>query len=445
MGIDEYLQSLKVIDEDFREAVAQFGLPFEAAESAPRSKRAAYAQNLGCHCENAESSLWRGWISPACIACRTGERTRTFFASLACNRACYFCFNPNQQNYEYHRSHRSDIAADLRAAYEHGERYDYLAITGGEPLLFPDELFAFLSCACELYPRAHTRLYTNGDLLDEKMARALGQAGLDEIRISIKPPDVEAETPSSSPYAEDLEGLGQPWLTKSERRSLELAVTHIPAAMVEMPAIPGTLPHMKALLKELDELGVRGVNLLEFCFPLTDAAPFAKRGFTLRRQPYRYLYNYWYAGGLPIAGSEKVCLDLLEFATQEKLDLGIHYCSSDNKNSGQIFQQNKPFREHLEVRAAFSWLEQNDVDYLLECIKTFGEDAQRLRALWNTSASHELWTYDETVPALCLHPSLLDAAREALPNGRFARSKNVLEPTDDGRHLRPREISCVEL
>ena len=447
MEIDEYLQSLKAIDDDFHEAVAQFGLPFEAEESSSRAQRVERAHSLKCHCENAESSLWRGWISPACIACRTGERTRTFFTSLACNRTCYFCFNPNQQDYEYHRSHRDDIAAELRAAHKHGERYDYLAITGGEPLLFPNELFSFLSCARELYPEAHTRLYTNGDLLDEEMAQALGAAGLSEIRISIKPPDVEESAPGVELLGESHEkGLAkESWLTEKEKRALELAVAHIPNAMVEMPVIPGTLPSMKRLIRELDELDVRGINLLEFCFPLTDAAPFASRGFMLRRQPYRHLYNYWYAGGLPIAGSEQACLDLLEFAKNEKISLGIHYCSSDNKNSGQIFQQNKSFREYPAIRTALPWLTQNESDYLLECVKVFGKDAEKLRTLWNAERRTEAWAYDETVPTLSMAPSLLPIARKTLPRGRFACSKNVLEPTKDGKHLRPREIACEEL
>jgi len=44
--------------------------------------------------------------------------------------------------------------------------------------------------------------------------------------------------------------------------------------MVEMPVIPGSLEEMKDLLKKLDSLGIFGINLLEFCFPLNNAQVF---------------------------------------------------------------------------------------------------------------------------------------------------------------------------
>lgn len=195
---------------------------------------------------------------------------------------------------------------------------------GGEPLLHPEQVNAFLRHAGQLYPDAHTRLYTCGDLLDERSLQELAESGLDEIRFSIKPPDA---------------GDGQDRVYEL----MEQAVGTIPAVVVEVPVIPGSLGQMKDLLVRSDALGISGVNLLEFCFPLHNAAEFAKRGFQLRKHPFKYLYNYWYGGGVPVAGSEAEALELLAFAEREGLRLGIHYCSSDNKNTGQIYQQNKAF------------------------------------------------------------------------------------------------------
>ena len=74
--------------------------------------------------------------------------------------------------------------------------------------------------------------------------------------------------------------------------------------------------------------------------PYNNAPEFARRGLQLRWPPYQTLYNFWYAGGLPVAGSELECLRLLEFAAQQDLRLGVHYCSLENKNTGQVWQQN---------------------------------------------------------------------------------------------------------
>lgn len=182
----EYIAAFDEVKADFEKSVAEFGLPFEAKETQLRETRVCVAEQCGCHCENGNASLWRNWISPACVACRTGERTATFFTSLKCSRHCYFCFNPNQEDYEYWLSHKRDIAGELREAHVAGAGFDCLAITGGEPLLFKSDVYAFLDAARELYPQAHVRLYTCGDFLDDACLAELCNRGLDEIRFSVK-------------------------------------------------------------------------------------------------------------------------------------------------------------------------------------------------------------------------------------------------------------------
>ena len=285
MDMREYVAAFDQVRIDFERDVAEFGLPFEQGESSPRKLRDEVAARTGCHCENCSASLWRKWISPACVACRTGERTETFFVSLACNRDCYFCFNPNQVDYEYHRTHRRDIASELESQHAAGAHFDFLAVTGGEPLLFKDEVLAFLEKARELYPHAHTRLYTNGDLLDEVTARQLAKAGLHEIRFSVKPEDVSQAVGDQSAGSQSKDPGSQTRGLRSTLGTIAMAVDIIPDVMVEMPVIPGSLAQMKGLLLRLDELGVRGINLLEFCFPLANAGAFREHGFELRKNP----------------------------------------------------------------------------------------------------------------------------------------------------------------
>jgi pyruvate formate-lyase activating enzyme-like uncharacterized protein len=124
---------------------------------------------------------------------------------------------------------------------------------------------------------------------------------------------------------------------------------------------------MKDVLRELDALGVFGINLLEFCFPLNNVEAYREKGYKVKARPFHVLYDYWYAGGLPIAGSETACLDLMEFALEAKLKLGVHYCSLENKHTGQMYQQNSG--RHLPRRIHFS-----QRDYFLKTAKVFGED-----------------------------------------------------------------------
>jgi hypothetical protein len=78
---------------------------------------------------------------------------------------------------------------------------------------------------------------------------------------------------------------------------------------------------------------------------------------------------------VPIAGSELACLALIEHALDQRLKLGVHYCSLENKLTGQNYQQNhgKP----VPKTAYFS-----EDDYLIKSAKVFGRDINPvLRAL----------------------------------------------------------------
>lgn len=406
MDLREYAEAFDEVERDFEAAVEKFGVPFERKESAPREERARVAAACGCHCENGGFSLWRNWLSPACAACRTGEETATFFIDLKCTKSCYFCFNPNQDHYDYFRTHKRDIVRELERAHDVGARFRCLAITGGEPMLYPGEVEAFLRRAGELYPGAHTRLYTSGDLLDEAGLRALADAGLAEIRFSVKPPD--ADDGQERVYA-----------------LMERAAAVLPDVVVEVPVIPGSRAWMEELLRRSDAAGARGVNLLEFCFPLHNGAEFAKRGFKLRKRPFKYLYDYWYGGGVPVAGSEVEALALMEFASREGLRLGVHYCSSDNKNTGQIFQQNKAFFADADLRAAHPWMSQDEGDRFLKCAKAFGEDARRARE-WAARAGVPCG-FDAEVRSAALPLACADALARACPGIKLAESASVVE------------------
>ncbi len=424
MDFSEYAQAFKQVEQDFEASVESFGVPFEENESSPREKRIQCAERSSCACENSQASLWLNWISPACLACRTGEATSTFFVDLRCSRNCYFCFNPNQDYYEYFLSHKRNITAELDRAASQGVHFDCLAVTGGEPLLHKDEVLRFVKHARELYSNSHIRLYTSGDFLDAHTAEALGKAGLTEIRFSIKLSD-DGEMPQV-PFEQ-----------------MKTCREFIPYVMIEMPVIPGTLDSMKETLLKADGIGVKGINLLEFCFPLHNGEEFAKRGFKLRKHPYDHLYNYWYGGGIPVARSEKEALALLEFAHKQKLSLGIHYCSSDNKNSGQIFQQNKCFTSAKSaLQKHYPWLSRDDDSQFLICAKAFGADAAKLRT-WLATAN-EPFDYEREIPCVSFPANLAAPAMKEFPGTTIALSYNVFEE-DEAGDPKLREVSVRKL
>ncbi len=145
---------------------------------------------------------------------------------------------------------------------------------------------------------------------------------------------------------------------------------YVPAVMVEMPVLPGRSDRMKEILLELDRLDIFGINLLEFCYPYTNTETYRGNSYQVKKYPYRVLYNYWYGGGLPVAGSELDCLDLIEFAIHEKLHIGVHSCSLENKHTGQIYQQNSGHKGLQNIYFSKK-------DYFLKSAKVFGEDVPK--------------------------------------------------------------------
>lgn len=365
---------------------------------------------------NGDRSIVLNRISPACVACQKGVGSATFFVSLQCHRDCYYCFNPNQVEYELYTAQQRDLVRELAEVHENGYRLNYLALTGGEPLLHKQEAVDFFSYASSRFPNTHTRLYTTGDHANEATLAALQKAGLQEIRFSIRMHD----------------------LARGHRHTFEriaAAREYIPTVMVEMPILPGTLEEMKGVLLELEALQIHSINLLEFCYPLTNAEEFRRRGYRIRRRPYRVLYNYWYAGGVPIAGSETTCLQLLDFALDEGLTIGVHYCSLENKLTGQNYQQNEG--QSLPRTHLFS-----EKDYLLKSAKVFGADIPRVFNAFRRSG-YEAFTNSKQPRYLEFHVDQIAGLRALDPDMEIGLSTSTLEMRGEDQVLRELKVDVT--
>jgi len=374
------------IYQDFMDQIHSMGIEIEEKDDSCEVKtRLVALAKKGIEQHNNKHSLSVNEVSTACKACRLGVGSATFFISLECHRDCFYCFNPNQENFAQFKQNHRDVLGELRALKESGDVVTHLALTGGEPLLHKGEAIRFFQQARMDFPDVHTRLYTSGDHIDKPTLQALKAAGLDEIRFSIRMHDSEK--------ARDL-----------TFKNIELAREYIPYVMVEMPVLPGTLEEMKGILLKLEELGVYSINLLEFCFPLNNAAAFKERGYKIKARPYKVLYNYWYAGGLPVAGSESVCLDLLEFAADRVLKMGVHYCSLENKHTGQIYQQDSggsyPDPIYFSPK-----------DHFLKSAKVFGEDILRVKKVFN-SRGYSAYRTDKDHDSLEFHVKKIKLLKE---------------------------------
>jgi pyruvate formate-lyase activating enzyme-like uncharacterized protein len=351
----------------------------------------------GAQFRNNNASIYINYLSKACCECRKGDKSITYFYSLKCNRDCYFCSNKNQENYDYYIHNNRDVISELDNIKE-PESLKAVALTGGEPLLNQEELFLILSYLNNKFPSVHTRIYTNGDLIDNNILKNLQINNLSEIRFSLKP---------------NKKNL----LERSTIEKIILAKKYIPEVVVEMPIIPGTLADMKDLLNILNRNKITGINLLEFLFPWINPNEYIKRGFKIKNKPYKIFYSYTYAGGLPISGSEEECLELLLYGLENNYSIGMHYCSLENKLTSQIYNQNSGIK--LLPYEIFS-----DKDFFIKTAKVYGEKTKEVKIIFDKCHEDISYNYDPKLGVIEFNP--IDI-KKLPPDLEIAISYNVVE------------------
>ena len=111
----EYAAMYLDIYDSFQQDVENFGLPFHRGQEDEQETKALLTElkQLGVVSRCQDASLFYNRISPACEACKKGVGTMTSYLSFGCHRRCYFCFNPNQDNYEAFQNKKRDWEGDL--------------------------------------------------------------------------------------------------------------------------------------------------------------------------------------------------------------------------------------------------------------------------------------------------------------------------------------------
>lgn len=321
-----------------RKQIAIVGMASKKELNALRTRRKSRIlelEKLGLKVRNKGQSIYWKRISPGCIDCSRGTGLTVSF-SEECNRNCFFCFYPGPQQIKSSRKNFPGIQRQFSEAIKKLKvSSDWIlsfAVTGGEPLLELDTTLAIFDIAKNLSKGTYqTRLYTNGDLLNDKILEQFKNVQLDEIRIGFKP--------------------GQ-----RNTKKIELAKKFIPRVMIEMPVFPDKEKWMKSFLIKLDDIGIFGINLMEMVFSCRKASVYKKKGYKLitnKINPFPSPHAWDYE----VYGSEEVCFNLLEFAAKEKLSIGVHYCSLQNrkfgnradrrkrKNMGKTLKKSKNFKK----------------------------------------------------------------------------------------------------
>jgi len=275
--------------------------------------------------KNNDAVIYYKSLSPACRHC-VKDLGCTLRSTVQCNRNCFFCFADNSPRI---KKVQPDITVLKRKINKRIKEVQFksFAISGGEPFLYPEAVFKSLQYINKKFNnKIYTRVYTNGDLINENILIELKRLRLNEIRYSIKP------------------------LEKPNVSLLKLTKKNIPKILIEMPVLPASEKFMTNLIYKLDEIGINGINLLELFFNGYRINDFKKRKYKidLDLKGIREIYDTKPVYEYPIYGSKLLCLKLIEHFATNKAKLFINFCSQEtkqlqyNEKNKRIATKNKP-------------------------------------------------------------------------------------------------------
>ena len=238
-------------------------------------------------------------ISKGCQICGSGKWSCLFITNQ-CNASCFYC--PTRQDLDEMPSTQGldfENAADY-AEYVKHFGFKGVSFSGGEPLLFFNRTLEYLkavrkSCGQDIY----IWMYTNGILADKEKLQQLAEEGLDEIRFDI----------GATGFSLD---------------KVKLAKGLIPVVTIEIPAVPEEKDKLMQLLPQMVEAGVHHLNLHQMRLTTYNADKVVKRGYTLLN-----------AEKPIVLESELMALEIIQYAKEQGLELGINYCSFHYKNRFQ--------------------------------------------------------------------------------------------------------------
>ena len=241
-----------------------------------------------------------GKLSPGCQTCIKGKWSCIFITD-ACTRKCFYCPTPQHKKVTDNPPNGPEqlryASADEYIKFLKKFDFEGISFSGGEPFLVVGRMLEYITKIRQCFGnKHHIWAYTNGDLVTKSNLSLLQQAGLNELRFDIAANNYDLTT-------------------------VKKAIEYIETVTIEIPAIPEDIERLKSLLKELDKIGVKHLNLHQLM--KTD-----HNSGKLDQRCYSPVNKIQYPKYTPIMESELAALEIIKHAIEIKSEIGINYCSS---------------------------------------------------------------------------------------------------------------------
>nr|WP_319509421.1 radical SAM protein [uncultured Draconibacterium sp.] len=255
--------------------------------------------------EKAENVLFKGTkpyykqISNGCKLCGLGQWSCLFITGK-CNASCFYCPASQQEDHLPTTQNLSFADSAAFAEYVNHFRFKGVSFSGGEPLLQFDRTLDYLKqVRRKCNPETYVWMYTNGILAETQKLRKLASAGINEVRFDIG-------------------------ATAFRLDKIAAAKGIVPVITIEIPAVPEELERLKKLLPEMVKAGVSNLNLHQLRLTQHNVKQLSKHNYT-----------YIHAEQPVVLESELAALELIAYAHEHSIDIGINYCSFHFKNRFQ--------------------------------------------------------------------------------------------------------------
>ncbi len=244
-----------------------------------------------------------GKFPGGCRSCLLGTGLGAVRKTSKCNLNCKFCYDYGQLDcqppigegmWEIGGTKFYEQDLDLLLSIQQkptGISYVYL-----EPFMEIEKYYPVVRKFRDAQVYQH--LYTNGTLATEENLRALGEAGLNEIRFN----------------------LGATDCADRVIENIRVAKRHIPAVGVETPMTPAFYSAFFQKKQAILDTKLDFINCAELHLNPNNVANYAGENMYLSRRG--YLSPIW---------SRELTLKLMKTASEEQWDLVVHDCSNDTK------------------------------------------------------------------------------------------------------------------
>ncbi|MGN0745649.1 MAG: radical SAM protein [Aristaeellaceae bacterium] len=242
-------------------------------------------------------------FSPGCRSCLTGTGLSAIRKTNRCNIQCKFCYNYGELDSQppigegmWEIGGSKYREEDVPLLLSMGNRPTGVSYVYLEPFMEIEKYYGIIRRFHEA--GVHQHMYTNGTLATEENLRALGEAGLDELRFN----------------------LGASGCADSVIRHIALAKHYIPTVGIETPMTP---EFFEAFMRKKDAIlttGLDFMNCAELHLNPNNIDNYAGENLYICR--HGYISPIW---------SRELTLRLMRTAAEEGWPILVHDCSNHTK------------------------------------------------------------------------------------------------------------------